>query len=96
MIPEGKGRPAVVLLSGGLDSGTTLGLAKRSGYACHALTADYGQKHRTELDCAGRVARALGAESHRVVRVDLASLGGSSLTDPSAGVQVKLATLAIL
>lgn len=77
---------AVVLLSGGLDSATVLALARSEGWACHALSVDYGQRHRAELDAASRVARALGAAEHRVVSVALGSFGGSALTDPSIGV----------
>jgi 7-cyano-7-deazaguanine synthase len=76
--------PAVVLLSGGLDSATTLAAAVAEGYRCHALTFDYGQRHRFELAAAARVAKALGAADHRVVRLDLtaaAGFGGSALTD---------------
>jgi 7-cyano-7-deazaguanine synthase len=76
-------RRAVVLLSGGLDSATVLALARRDGFACHALSVHYGQRHSSELDAAARVAVALGAVEHRVFRVDLAGIGGSSLTDPS-------------
>jgi 7-cyano-7-deazaguanine synthase len=76
-------KKAVVLLSGGLDSATTLAIASESGYSCHCLTVDYGQRHRAELEAAGRVARALGAESHRIVSIDLAAFGGSALTDPA-------------
>jgi 7-cyano-7-deazaguanine synthase len=83
---EQAGRPAIVLLSGGLDSATTLGLALRQGYSCHALTVDYGQKHAAELDCAARVAEALGATSHRVARVELGGIAGSSLTDAAMAV----------
>jgi 7-cyano-7-deazaguanine synthase len=72
---------AVVLLSGGLDSVTTLALARERGFACHALSVDYGQRHSAELDVARRVARTLGAREHRVMRVDLAGIGGSALTD---------------
>jgi 7-cyano-7-deazaguanine synthase len=72
---------AVVLLSGGLDSVTTLALARERGFACHALSVDYGQRHSAELDAARRVARTLGAHEHRVMRVDLAGIGGSALTD---------------
>ncbi len=79
-------KPAVVLVSGGLDSATVLAIAVRDGWSCHALTVDYGQRHRSELDAAGRVARALGAVEHRTVRVDLAAFGGSALTDPSIAV----------
>jgi 7-cyano-7-deazaguanine synthase len=72
---------AVVLLSGGLDSATVLALARRRGYECHPLSADYGQRHGAELDAARRVARSLGAEEPRVVRVGLDAIGGSALTD---------------
>jgi 7-cyano-7-deazaguanine synthase len=72
--------PAVVLLSGGLDSATCLAIAKGEGFAPHALTVDYGQRHRRELAQAKRVAQALGAESHRVVKLDLRAIGGSALT----------------
>jgi 7-cyano-7-deazaguanine synthase len=76
-------RSAVVLLSGGLDSATVLAVAKSEGWRCHALSIDYGQRHRVELEAAARVARSLGAAAHRIARVDLASFGGSALTDPS-------------
>jgi len=76
-------RPAVVLLSGGLDSATTLAIANSQGYACYALSVAYGQRHSAELDAAARVATMLGAREHRVMRVDLAGIGGSALTDPS-------------
>lgn len=73
---------AVVLLSGGLDSATVLALARADGYECHALTVNYGQRHLTELQAAKRVAQDLGAESHRVVEVDMrGAIGGSALTD---------------
>jgi 7-cyano-7-deazaguanine synthase len=74
-------RRAIVLLSGGLDSATCLAIAREDGFEAHALTVDYGQRHRAELEAAARVAKALHAASHRVVSVDLASLGGSALTD---------------
>jgi 7-cyano-7-deazaguanine synthase len=73
-------RPAVVLLSGGLDSATALALAVRDGFAAHCLTVAYGQRHAVEVKAAARVARALGAASHRIVAVDLAAFGGSALT----------------
>jgi len=72
---------AIVLLSGGLDSATTLAIARREGYACHALTFRYGQRHSREIDAAGRVARSLGAVEHRLIDIDLGALGGSALTD---------------
>jgi len=75
------GPPAVVLLSGGLDSTTTLAEARAQGYACHALSFDYGQRHVQELEAARRVARALGARQHLVLRLDLRRIGGSALTD---------------
>ncbi len=79
----GAGAPAVVLLSGGLDSATVLALARRDGFVPYALSVDYGQRHRAELAAARRVAAALGAAAHRVVPLDLASFGGSALTDPA-------------
>ena len=81
-------RKAVVLLSGGLDSATVLALARHDGYECYALSFDYGQRHRAELDASRRVAAALGAREHRIVRLDLGQLGGSALTDPSIPVPV--------
>ncbi|MGH8620681.1 MAG: 7-cyano-7-deazaguanine synthase QueC [Burkholderiales bacterium] len=74
-------RRAVVLLSGGLDSTTTLAIARSEGYENHCLTIDYGQRHRAELAAAARVASALGAASHKVLNIDLAAVGGSALTD---------------
>lgn len=74
---------AVILLSGGLDSATTLALARKAGFDCHCLSLDYGQRHRSELVAAANIAQALGAISHRVMQLDLAAFGGSALTDPS-------------
>ncbi len=79
-------RPAVVLVSGGLDSATCLAIARAEGYACHALSFAYGQRHEAELAAAARVASALGAIEHRVMRIDLAMFGGSALTDPGIAV----------
>jgi 7-cyano-7-deazaguanine synthase len=76
----------VVLLSGGLDSATTLAVARDRGFACHALSMDYGQRHAAELAAARGVARALGAAEHRVVRIGLEAIGGSALTDPAIAV----------
>jgi 7-cyano-7-deazaguanine synthase len=73
-------RPAVVLLSGGLDSATALAVARRDGFACHALTVAYGQRHDVEREAARRVAAALGAASHREMALDLRAFGGSALT----------------
>ena len=77
---------AVVLLSGGLDSATALAIAREQGFACHALSVDYGQRHAAELDAARRVACAGGAREHRIMRVDLAGIGGSALTDRAIAV----------
>lgn len=77
---------AVVLLSGGLDSATTLAIARDEGFACHCLSFDYGQRHDAELQFAGRVATMLGAAEHKVVRIDLDAFGGSALTDSSMAV----------
>jgi 7-cyano-7-deazaguanine synthase len=81
-VDERKG--AVALVSGGLDSATVLALARSTGTDCHALTVDYGQRHRIEIEAARRVAVQLGAASHRVVTVDLRVFGGSALTDEIA------------
>ena len=78
--------PAVVLLSGGLDSATALALAREGGFACYALSVDYGQRHLAELEAARRVARAAAVREHRIMRVDLAGIGGSALTDPAVAV----------
>ena len=80
--------PAVILLSGGLDSATTLALARHEGHACYCLSLDYGQRHRTELDAAERVAKSLGAKDHRTLKLDLANFGGSALTDNRIDVPV--------
>jgi 7-cyano-7-deazaguanine synthase len=80
---------AVVLLSGGLDSATTLAIAKNEGYACYCLSIDYGQRHRAELHAARRVAAALGAVEHRTLALDLTAFGGSALTDSSIDVPVE-------
>jgi 7-cyano-7-deazaguanine synthase len=71
---------AVVLLSGGLDSATTLAIARAEGYECHALSFDYGQRHVCELQSAKKVAAALGAAQHLTLRLDLRAIGGSALT----------------
>jgi 7-cyano-7-deazaguanine synthase len=82
----GAKKNAVVLLSGGLDSATVLALARQQGYACHALSVDYGQRHQAELAAAQSVAQALEAAQHRVIHVDLTAFGGSALTDSSIAV----------
>lgn len=82
-------KKAVVLLSGGMDSAVVVGIARERGFAVHALSVSYGQRHTSELEAAGRVARALGVVEHKTVHVDLRSIGGSALTDdievPAAG-----------
>jgi 7-cyano-7-deazaguanine synthase len=82
MTPMSSAR-AVVLLSGGVDSATTLAIARAEGFACHALSFDYGQRHAVELEAAKRIAARLGAVEHRVMKVALDGIGGSALTDDS-------------
>jgi 7-cyano-7-deazaguanine synthase len=77
---------AVVLLSGGLDSATTLALAMEQGFECHALSLDYGQRHNAELAAAKRIAQAAGVTEHKVIRLSLDEIGGSALTDPDIAV----------
>ena len=81
-------KPAVVLVSGGMDSAVVLAIAQQQGFACHALSVRYGQRHTSELDAADRIARALDAVAHKTVEVDLRSIGGSALTD--ADIEVPL------
>ena len=83
---ETKMARAVVLLSGGLDSATVLAMAQEQGFETYALSFDYGQRHRSELHAAARVATALGSKEHRVVRLDLTGWGGSALTDNAIAV----------
>ncbi len=82
--PQGRGStaPAIVLLSGGLDSATALAIARSEGFDCHAITFDYGQRHRNEIDAARNVAKAMGggAMEHVVMKIDLRAWGGSALT----------------
>ncbi len=85
-MPMSHSPRAVVLLSGGLDSATTLAIARAEGRVCHALSFDYGQRHRVELTAAANVARMLGAVEHRTMRIDTAGIGGSALTDASIAV----------
>ncbi|MEY3970933.1 MAG: hypothetical protein RLZZ80_631, partial [Pseudomonadota bacterium] len=77
-------KPAVVLLSGGLDSSTCLALAKSQGYDCHALSFDYGQRQRQELAAAQTVAQTIGVASHRILSLDMRAIGGSALTSDMA------------
>ncbi|HET9695179.1 MAG TPA: 7-cyano-7-deazaguanine synthase QueC [Steroidobacteraceae bacterium] len=79
-------RPAIVLVSGGLDSATCLALARAEGYRCYALSFRYGQRHGAELAAASRIAGQLGAFEHRIMDIDLAAFGGSALTDASLAV----------
>src|SRR2546426_8950782 len=72
---------AVVLLSGGLDSSTVLAIASSKGREVHALTVDYGQRHRKEIQAAKKVAKHFGVEEHKVLTIDLSPIGGSALTD---------------
>jgi 7-cyano-7-deazaguanine synthase len=81
---EGKGKRAVVLLSGGLDSATVLAIARSKGYEAYALSFRYGQRHVLELEAAKRVAKAGGAREHRIAQIDLRVFGGSALTDDIA------------
>ncbi|NEP62777.1 MAG: 7-cyano-7-deazaguanine synthase QueC [Symploca sp. SIO2G7] len=74
-------KPAVVLLSGGLDSATVLALARQQQFACHTISIDYGQRHHAELNAAAKISKTLASVSHRVVQVDLRAIGGSALTD---------------
>ena len=75
-----QGKPAVVLVSGGMDSAVVMAMAREMGFAVHALSVAYGQRHTSELDAAARLAAELGAVAHKLVRVDLRSIGGSALT----------------
>lgn len=77
---------AVILLSGGLDSATVVAMARAEGYSCYTMSFDYGQRHRSELDAAARVARDLGAIEHKVIGLNLDGIGGSALTDSSIDV----------
>lgn len=85
---------AVVLLSGGLDSATTLAVARSRGYACYALSLAYGQRHSAELAAAATLAQRLGAVEQRVIHLDLGTIGGSALTDPRLAVP-EIASLGI-
>ncbi len=86
---------AVVLLSGGLDSATTLAIARSSGYDCHALSMDYGQRHVSELAAAEELAHSIGAREHKVIKLDLSAFGGSALTDKSSTIPTEGSTAGI-
>ena len=77
---------AIVLVSGGLDSTTTLAIAKKLGFECYALSFDYGQRHITELPAASRIAKSFDVKDHKVINIDLRQIGGSALTDESIGI----------
>jgi len=89
-------KKAVVLVSGGLDSATTLAIAKQAGYVCYALSVDYGQRHRCELEAAAQIVQQLGGGEHKRITLNLDAIGGSALTDksitvptqPAAGIPV--------
>lgn len=84
-------KKALILLSGGLDSATVLAMAKADGYACYSMSFDYGQRHRSELQAAERVARQMGVIEHKVIGLNLNGIGGSALTDTSIAVPETLA-----
>lgn len=86
MIRHQEQEKAVVLLSGGLDSATVLGMAREQGFACYALSLDYGQRHQAELNAARRVAHSLGVVEHKILALSLDAIGGSALTDHSIDV----------
>jgi 7-cyano-7-deazaguanine synthase len=83
---SGINKKAIVLLSGGLDSATTLAIAQDMGFECHAMTFRYGQRHNVEVECSERVAASFSAKEHRIIDMDLAAFGGSALTDMSIDV----------
>jgi len=85
-IPGATPEKAVVLVSGGLDSATTLAMARNEGLLCYALSFDYGQRHKSELIAAAALAKSLGAEEHRIISLDLRDIGGSALTDDKIAV----------
>ena len=76
-------KKAVVLLSGGMDSATTLAIARSEGFRCYALTFRYGQRHQREIEAAKKIAHSLAVAEHRIIDIDLAAFGGSALTDPN-------------
>jgi 7-cyano-7-deazaguanine synthase len=89
MSDKTKQPKAVVLVSGGLDSATILALAGEQGYACYAMSFDYGQRHHCELEAARQVARNAGVVEHKVIRINLDTIGGSALTDSNIAVPVE-------
>jgi 7-cyano-7-deazaguanine synthase len=89
LLISGEQPKAVILVSGGLDSATVLAIAKSQGYQCYALSLDYGQRHRVELERAKKVAKSNGAVEHRTVKMDIGGFGGSALTDQTISVPTK-------
>ncbi|OQW42145.1 MAG: 7-cyano-7-deazaguanine synthase [Proteobacteria bacterium SG_bin4] len=81
-------KKAVVLLSGGLDSATVLAIARNQGFQCYALSVDYGQRHRSELEAARKVTQSLDSQAHQVIKLDLTAFGGSALTDRSIEIPI--------
>ncbi|MGZ0019969.1 7-cyano-7-deazaguanine synthase QueC [Nitrosomonas sp. wSCUT-2] len=81
-------KQAVVLLSGGLDSATSLAIARDHGFQCYALSVDYGQRHRSELEAAKKVAQSMGAVAHKIIKLDLSAFGGSALTDQAIEIPI--------
>jgi len=92
MMTTASPHKAVVLVSGGLDSATTLAIAQQAGYRCYALSFDYGQRHRYELDAARAVVAQVGAADHKFISLDLTAIGGSALTDASLSVPIEPTT----
>jgi 7-cyano-7-deazaguanine synthase len=88
MSDASSNRSAVVLVSGGLDSATVLAIARSQGFRCYALSFDYGQRHRAELDAATQIAKSMNAIEHRIMKIDFAGIGGSALTDMAIDVPV--------
>jgi|TARA_R110002111_G_scaffold99170_1_gene153181 7-cyano-7-deazaguanine synthase len=84
-----KEKKAVVLVSGGLDSATVLAIAKQQGYACYALSFDYGQRHRSELEAASNLAKIYRAKDHKTIKLGMGEFGGSALTDDHIDVPIK-------
>lgn len=85
-------KKAVILVSGGLDSTTVVAMAKSQGYDCYTLSFDYGQRHRSELEAAKRVSSLMNVHEHKVVKLDLGTIGGSALTDTAIDVPVQETT----
>jgi 7-cyano-7-deazaguanine synthase len=85
-------KKAVVLMSGGIDSSTTLAFAKKKDFSCYALTINYGQRHHIEIEFAKKICKTFDVEMHKIIDIDLTSIGGSALTDPAIRVPESLAS----